>query len=129
MAQQGRHQLVLISGEAGIGKTTLVDAFVAQVTATHMVGVGYGQCTEQYGAGEAYLPVLEAFGRLGRGLDAVRVVGVLRQYTPRWLAHLPALISASEVAGLQRRSGSTVRGSACCGSSPRWWTSSPRPGL
>ena len=28
-AQQGRRQVVLVTGEAGIGKTTLVDAFVA----------------------------------------------------------------------------------------------------
>jgi len=66
LAQQGHRQLGLISGEAGIGKTTLVDAFVAQVTAEQTVGVGYGQCIEQYGVGEAYLPLLEAFGRLGR---------------------------------------------------------------
>jgi predicted ATPase len=64
---------------------------------------------EQYGTGEAYLPLLEAFGRLGRGPDATRFVGVLRQYAPSWLAHLPALISASELEGLQRRSGSRTR--------------------
>jgi DNA-binding winged helix-turn-helix (wHTH) protein len=49
LAQQGRRQLGLISGEAGIGKTTLVDAFAAQVTADQMVRVGYGQCIEQFG--------------------------------------------------------------------------------
>jgi hypothetical protein len=55
--------VVFLTGEAGIGKTTLVDAFVGQVTATEAVWFGQGQCIEQYGAGEAYLPVLEALGR------------------------------------------------------------------
>src|SRR5919109_1889978 len=109
LAQQGHRQLGLISGEAGVGKTTLVDAFVAQLTAAQSVGVGYGQCIEQYGAGEAYLPLLEALGRLGRGPDATRLVEVLRQYAPSWLAHLPALGLAAEVEELQRRSGSSTQ--------------------
>ena len=107
LAQQGRRQLGFISGETGIGKTTLVDAFVAQVTAEQTVGVGYGQCIEQYGAGEAYLPLLDAFGRLGRGPDAARLVDVLQRYAPNWLVHLPALSSASAAQGLQRRSSGT----------------------
>jgi DNA-binding winged helix-turn-helix (wHTH) protein len=109
MAQRGHRQLVLIAGEAGIGKTTLVDAFVAQVAADQAVWVGYGQCIEYYGAGEAYLPLLEAFERLGGALDTTRVVDVLQQYAPSWLVHLPALRSASEVEGLQRHSGGSSR--------------------
>lgn len=109
LAQQGQRQLGLISGEAGIGKTTLVDAFVAQVTAEQTVGVGYGQCIEQYGTGGAYLPLLEAFGRLGRGPDAAHLVAVLQQYAPSWLVHLPALGSAATAAELQHRSGGGTR--------------------
>ena len=61
-ARQGQRQVIFLTGEAGIGKTTLVDAFVAQVAAAEAVWLGQGQCIEQYGAGEAYLPVLEALG-------------------------------------------------------------------
>jgi predicted ATPase len=57
-ACQGQRQCVFITGEAGIGKTTLVDAFVAQVQAMEPVWLGRGQCIEQYGAGEAYLPLM-----------------------------------------------------------------------
>jgi len=107
LAQQGHRQLGLISGEAGIGKTTLVDAFVAQVTVEQTVWVGYGQCIEPYGAGEAYLPLLDAFGRLRRAPEGTRVVDVLQQYAPSWLVHLPAFSSTSEAEELQRRSSGT----------------------
>jgi len=63
-ALQGIRQVVFVTGEAGIGKTTLVDAFVAQIATSATVWCGRGQCIEQYGAGEAYLPLLEAFGQL-----------------------------------------------------------------
>jgi nucleoside-triphosphatase THEP1 len=36
----------MISGEPGIGKTALIDTFVAQVRSTQAVWVGYGQCIE-----------------------------------------------------------------------------------
>jgi DNA-binding winged helix-turn-helix (wHTH) protein len=59
-ALQGVRQLVFLTGEAGIGKTALVDAFVAQAAAMAAVWIGQGQCLEQHGSGEAYLPLLEA---------------------------------------------------------------------
>ncbi len=65
-ACQGRRQVVLITGEVGIGKTTLVDAFVTEVGAHADLWVGRGQCIEHHGSGEAYLPLLEAIGQLGR---------------------------------------------------------------
>ena len=49
-----------------------------------------------YGASEPYLPVLEALGRLCRGPDGEQLIAVLRQYTPTWLVHQPALVSPAE---------------------------------
>src|SRR5262249_55032339 len=66
-ALQGERQVGMIAGEPGIGKTALVDTFVAHLAATGNVWVGHGQCIDHYGAGEAYLPILEALMRLGRG--------------------------------------------------------------
>ena len=108
-ARQGTRQVVLVTGEAGIGKTTLVDAWVAQVVATESVWVGRGQCIEQYGAGEAYLPLLEALGRLGRGPEGARLVAVLHQHAPSWLVHLPALVPPEAFEALQRRVSDTTR--------------------
>ena len=50
-ARQGTRQVGIIAGEAGIGKTALVNTFVAQVAATEDVWVGHGQCLDHYGAG------------------------------------------------------------------------------
>jgi DNA-binding winged helix-turn-helix (wHTH) protein len=104
-ARQGRRQVGVITGEPGIGKTALVDTFVAQVTAAEACWVGHGQCVEAYGAGEPYLPLLEALGRLCRGPEGARLVAVLRQYAPSWLGQLPALLPPTEWAALQRTVG------------------------
>jgi DNA-binding winged helix-turn-helix (wHTH) protein/tetratricopeptide (TPR) repeat protein len=104
-ACQGRRQVGIIAGEPGIGKTALVDAFVAQVTAAETCWVGHGQCVEAYGAGEPYLPLLEALGRLCQGPEGARLVAVLRQYAPSWLVQLPALLPPTEWAALRRTVG------------------------
>jgi predicted ATPase/DNA-binding winged helix-turn-helix (wHTH) protein len=108
-ALRGQRQVVFVTGEAGIGKTTLVDAFVAQLSATADVWMGQGQCIEHYGAGEAYLPVLEALGALGRGPYGQDLLPLLAQYAPSWLLQLPALMPAAEYEALQRRSQGTTR--------------------
>ena len=102
-AQAGARQIVFVTGEAGIGKTTLVEAFLAQVEHPASVWVGRGQCIEQHGAGEAYMPVLEALERLCRRTDGRRLMAVLAQHAPSWLAQLPSLLEPGELEALQRR--------------------------
>ena len=89
-ALAGHRQLVFVTGQAGIGKTTLVETLLAD--ADGEVLVGRGQCIEQHGAGEAYMPVLEALGRLCRGPAAEELVRVLAERAPTWLAQMPSLI-------------------------------------
>jgi DNA-binding winged helix-turn-helix (wHTH) protein/tetratricopeptide (TPR) repeat protein len=101
-ARQGQRQVGLIGGEPGIGKSALVEAFVAQVAATAPVWIAHGQCIEQYGAGEPYLPLLEALGRLCRSTDGEAMVAVLRQMAPSWLVHLPAVGLAGDREALAR---------------------------
>jgi predicted ATPase len=91
-ARLGERQIVFVTGEPGIGKTTLVESFVERAAAGQHVSVARGQCLEQYGAGEAYLPVLDGLSRLCRGADGPRAIGLLRQYAPTWLVEMPALV-------------------------------------
>jgi DNA-binding winged helix-turn-helix (wHTH) protein len=90
----GARQIVFVTGEAGIGKTSLVDMFARSIATEQSIRVGRGQCLEQYGTGEAYLPVLEAIGRLCR--EQGQVVDVLRAHAPMWLLQMPSLVSASD---------------------------------
>jgi DNA-binding winged helix-turn-helix (wHTH) protein/predicted ATPase len=108
-ALQGERHLGFITGEAGIGKTTLVDTFVAQLAGQALLWIGRGQCVEQYGAGEAYLPLLEALGQMGRTPDGPQLIALLRQQAPNWLLQLPALLSPGEYEALQRYAGGTTR--------------------
>jgi DNA-binding winged helix-turn-helix (wHTH) protein/predicted ATPase len=109
LARQGTRQLVFITGEAGIGKSTLVDTFIAQLQAEAEFWLGHGQSIEHYGAGEAYLPLLEALAQLGRGPQQARVVEMLRQQAPSWLLQLPALLSDADIDRLQRRASGATR--------------------
>jgi DNA-binding winged helix-turn-helix (wHTH) protein/tetratricopeptide (TPR) repeat protein len=100
-----RRTTVFVTGEAGIGKTTLIDRFIEGIEHETSVWVARGQCLEQYGEGEAYLPVLEALGGLLRADPAGELADVLRQCAPAWLPLLPA-IETGEVA--ERPDGPTA---------------------
>jgi predicted ATPase len=102
-ALAGRRQLGMLSGETGIGKTTVVDLFVESLATQREVGIGRGQCVETYGDGEPYLPVLEALGQLGQSPHHEALLSVLQRYAPTWLVQLPALISGAERERLQRQ--------------------------
>src|SRR5262245_24304062 len=76
---------------------------MAQAATTGALWLARGQCIEHYGAGEAYLPVLDALGQLGRGPDGAQVVAGLEQYAPTWLVQMPALLAADALEAVQRR--------------------------
>src|SRR5258705_8386484 len=56
---QGQRQVVFVAGEAGIGKTTLVDVFHQRAAFRPDLHVARGQCVEGFGGKEPYYPVLE----------------------------------------------------------------------
>ena len=98
-ATDGNRQLFWIAGEAGVGKTTLIDTFVAKTGATPVGATigsikdattfARGQCIEQHGAGEPYLPILEALASLCRNDPSL--AELIRAYAPTWLLQLPWL--------------------------------------
>ncbi len=94
----GHTETIFLSGEPGIGKTTLIQTFTERASVNAICV--QGQCVEQYGQGEPYLPLLEAINQLARqsGEDSVHM---LRRYAPTWLAQLPWLIAETDRTSLQ----------------------------
>ena len=79
---EGQRCVIFVTGEAGIGKTTFVQTFLDSVQEEGTALVGCGQCVEQYGGGEPYMPVLEALSSLGREPGGKRVVGLFNRLAP-----------------------------------------------
>ena len=97
LACSGRRAIVWVSGEPGIGKTMLIEHFISSIGEA---ACARGQCVEHYGAGEPYLPVLEAIADLCR-TDST-LPALLRQVAPTWLLQLPWLNTAEERDALRR---------------------------
>ncbi len=97
IACNGKRAVVWIAGEPGIGKTTLIEQFIASLGD---VACARGQCVEHYGMGEPYLPVLEALEELCRS-DS-EVPSLLRAVAPTWLLQLPWLSTTEEREALRR---------------------------
>jgi len=74
-AVAGSGKFVLLSGEPGIGKSALARAFLSTLQGTNpQVLLAQGDCVEQYGTGEAYLPFLQAVPRLLGGPGRERML-------------------------------------------------------
>jgi DNA-binding winged helix-turn-helix (wHTH) protein/tetratricopeptide (TPR) repeat protein len=112
-AMEGTRQIVFISGDQGIGKTSLVDAFLDSVSSggleqsreKHIIRplIARGQCVRSHGSSEAYMPLLEALTALCSMADQGRIIAVLRQYAPLWLIQMPSLLSMAQLRTLRRR--------------------------
>jgi serine/threonine protein kinase/tetratricopeptide (TPR) repeat protein len=101
LAAAGRGSLVCVSGEAGIGKSTLVEEFFALVkTSGSSCNVARGRCSERLAEGEAYLPVLEAFDSLLHSASGDSASRIMRTVAPSWFL---------ELAPVQRQDSSMIR--------------------
>ena len=102
-ALQSERQIVLIDGEAGIGKTALVDEFERQVAGNVPdLRIARGQCIEDFGDTEPYYPALQAVGELCHTSSRESVVAALAQHAPTWLVQFPALLTPERREVLQR---------------------------
>jgi DNA-binding winged helix-turn-helix (wHTH) protein/tetratricopeptide (TPR) repeat protein len=93
----GQRQLCWIAGDAGVGKSTLLETFTGVSGAA---AIAQGQCIEQYGTGEPYLPMLQALGDLTRAYPELGAS--MRSVAPTWLLQLPWLLGEAERATLAR---------------------------
>jgi predicted ATPase len=96
--ESGHGLLVSVAGEPGIGKTTLVEEFLADVSgASRPLRVARGRCSERLAGTEAYLPILEALDTMIRGPNTAPVIGLMKRLAPTWFLQLaPAADDSSE---------------------------------
>ncbi len=98
-AKSGRGSLLCVAGEPGIGKTTLVEDFLAELAAEGQCTIARGRCSERLAGTEAYLPLLEALEALLRvstasGSESGSIK--MKQLAPTWYAQVVPLSGGSE---------------------------------
>lgn len=110
---RGSGRLVVVSAEAGLGKTTLVDAFLRMLTDRgEPVRIGRGRCSERLAGSEAYLPVLETLDSLQHHGQLGSLSRLIRAVAPSWYVQImPASENDSSAARLaaETASGSQER--------------------
>ena len=75
-ARSGRSQVAFITGEAGSGKTALVNEFARRAMANHPnLLVAGGRCSAYTGSGEPYLPFLDILDKLTGDVEAAWEAG------------------------------------------------------
>jgi adenylate cyclase len=91
---KGHGRVVTVMGEPGIGKTAIVEDFVAELS--HLPErpiVIRGRCSERLAGAEAYLPMLEALDNLLHGTTWSTVHSLMKSVAPSWyvqVAHTAA---------------------------------------
>jgi predicted ATPase len=86
-AVQGHGVVLCVAGEPGIGKTTLVEVFLQDLTSERPpCYLARGRCSERLAGTEAYLPFLEALENLLRGPNGESVGRLMKLLAPNWYA-------------------------------------------
>src|SRR5215470_13047175 len=89
LAAEGARQLVFITGEAGIGKTTLVEEFLRSAAVRDPgTRILHGQCIQQHGQREPYMPVLDALERVLSSSRGPALIPSFRRLAPCWYVQI-----------------------------------------
>ena len=100
LAKTGKQQFLFVTGEPGIGKTSLVRTFLDDLVSNlpvdnpsdSPISVGWGQCIDQHSESEPYFPILEAIDRLARGPRGELVQQSLKKCAPTWFVQFPWML-------------------------------------
>ncbi len=88
-AANGRGQMLCISGEPGIGKSTLIDSFLdGLATSAGGVLVARGRCSARLAAAQAYVPLIEILDSLIHTPSGDHVARQMKLLAPSWYAQV-----------------------------------------
>jgi hypothetical protein len=82
--EEGSGRFVSVSGEPGIGKSTLVEGFLSELPTRCLVGRGH--CSERLAGAEPHLAILEAIDELLASEPTL--AESLRRFAPTWYIHV-----------------------------------------
>ncbi len=91
-AAAGQGLFLCVTGEPGIGKTTLIEDFVVELATTgRPCALARGRCSERLAGTEAYLPFLEALESLLHGEVSEAAARAMKATAPNWYAQVASL--------------------------------------
>ena len=99
-ASNGERRLVFMHGEQSIGKTALLDTFLAKVQHPELA-VLRARCVQMGCVAEPFLPLLEALERHCREPNGRLLIERLNHLAPTWLYQMLNVLNPDEVAMLQ----------------------------
>lgn len=101
-ARSGRRQVVLVAGEAGAGKTALLDQFLETLRGDG-IRCARGQALVLHGGGEGCAAILDLLSRLCDEAAGDDVVSALSRRAPGWLLQLPGRVDDATAERLRGR--------------------------
>ncbi len=103
-ASDGTGLMITVSGDAGMGKTTVVEDFLASLTeGSASAWVARGACSERLAKTDAYVPILESLDQLKRGPAGEMAARIMRSVAPAWHSQL-----ATELEGAPSRASRDI---------------------
>jgi tetratricopeptide (TPR) repeat protein len=107
-ASGGTGLMVTVSGDAGMGKTTIVEDFLAEIEAGKAAAwIARGCCSERLAKTDAFVPIFECLDDLTRGELGVEAVQSMKTAAPAWLSQLAP--EREDLAGISAREASSER--------------------
>jgi predicted ATPase/tRNA A-37 threonylcarbamoyl transferase component Bud32 len=96
-AREGRGRFLTVLGEPGIGKTILVEDFLAELAQLpERPFVVRGRCSERLAGAEAYLPLLEALDSLLHQSSWSSVPSLIKTVAPTWYVQVAHVESSQD---------------------------------
>jgi tetratricopeptide (TPR) repeat protein len=93
----GSGRVLCVTGEPGMGKTTLVEDFLAELAAAGTPClIARGRCSERLAGAEAYLPLLEALESLMAREPRGPVGRLMKEKAPTWYVQVAPAAVASD---------------------------------
>ncbi|HTI38671.1 MAG TPA: protein kinase [Vicinamibacterales bacterium] len=101
--KDGSSLLVAVTGEAGMGKSTLTEDFLREIgTGADRPIIARGRCSERLAGAEAYLPILEVLEDVLRRSTGVSMDQLMRTVAPTWYMQVATRSQHPSVVDMRR---------------------------